>query len=567
MKGSKRSYQFLGNLMGPPLGFMGLSAGMKFFVVLTVIGCAGLAAVGGVTGWAYVTQSDGISQTHQDLVAFNVSLSNKILETNVTLCNKIMDVNATIQSELDVLVTVFEGDISVGLAELNDTLCTKIMAGDAALMQDILNLNGTANMTFFSQISMLNDSLCTKIMDLNSSLITNITAGDSELFTTIMTGHDALQTQIDVSISTINNVTGAPVTRNLNFVANGTGIQIQAHPLMSSIYLENTGIVTVNSVTSLSNSHDLLVTGIGMITVNSFPGNSTIEIDGSALSTAVVNLQMQNNMQQMEIAVLEGNVTSLQTEISNLQMMGNMIAQDLNGTTHTVNMTLMELLMEVMTLQSTVAALQSQVNSLSSGSVAPGTISPFGGTVVPTGYLLCDGTEYLQSSYPALYTVISTMYCGGTCSNMSTFRVPDLRGKVPAGQGGTAFAGTLGSSVGAETHTLTAAEMPMHAHGASSGNAGSHTHLNYFGKGMTVGVFGQFNGGSGNQWSYGDGSFAGGNYGYGSLEEGAGTPNWFVGDMYPSLDHSHTVTVGNAGSGGAHNNIQPSLIVKYIIKT
>lgn len=575
----KRSFQLIGP--DPPgLGAVasaasaGLSVGTKIIIAVTVVvALGGLVAVSGITGWNKASIDQGLDQAHKDLVAVNVSLGNRIVDVNTSLCTKVMGVNTTLLGIFDAGLAGVSSSTQEQLTILNDTLCSKIMAGDAALMQDILSLNGTSvNTTLFSQISMLNDSLCIKIMagdalleselanlnvtilallnSLNTSLMTKITNGDTLLQTHITNGDSLLQTQIisinstlmigiGSSIASINNVTAEQITRNLDIVANGTGLQVQPHPMLHSVYLENTGVVTVNSVHSLSGSHNLLVTGAGMITVNSYPLLSTIEVDGSALSTSISNLQTQNNMQQMEITILEGNVTTLQTQITNLQMAGDMITQSLNGTTITFNMSIMTLMTEVMNLQSTVAALQAQVNSLSSGSVAPGTISPFGGTVVPVGYLLCDGSLFLQSAYPALYAIISTMYCGGTCTN-TTFRVPDLRGKIPAGQGGTLLNAVVGTTVGAETHTLTLAEVPTHFHSGSVDGVGDHQHW----------IRGTIN-----------------NPGSGGFPDGTDLEGFYTDLTLPAGAHSHTYTTNSVGSGGSHNNIQPSLIVKYIIKT
>lgn len=59
------------------------------------------------------------------------------------------------------------------------------------------------------------------------------------------------------------------------------------------------------------------------------------------------------------------------------------------------------------------------------GLTPSGAILPYGGTSAPAGYLFCDGTSYLRSAYPALFTAISTAY--GTADG-THFNVPDLRG-------------------------------------------------------------------------------------------------------------------------------------------
>ena len=61
-----------------------------------------------------------------------------------------------------------------------------------------------------------------------------------------------------------------------------------------------------------------------------------------------------------------------------------------------------------------------------------GTINYFASPVAPSGYLNCDGTLILRSSYPDLFTAIGTRYnTGGEPSTM--FRLPDLRGEFIRG--------------------------------------------------------------------------------------------------------------------------------------
>jgi microcystin-dependent protein len=61
-------------------------------------------------------------------------------------------------------------------------------------------------------------------------------------------------------------------------------------------------------------------------------------------------------------------------------------------------------------------------------------ILPFAGTIPPTGYLLCDGSEVLISLYPGLYSVIGFTYrASGLLRGLGTFALPDLRGRFPLG--------------------------------------------------------------------------------------------------------------------------------------
>src|SRR6185436_2450639 len=87
----------------------------------------------------------------------------------------------------------------------------------------------------------------------------------------------------------------------------------------------------------------------------------------------------------------------------------------------------------------------------------------------PAGWLLCDGRAVSRTAYPALFGALSTVW--GVGDGSTTFNLPDLRGRAPIGAGtGTGLsARALGASVGAETHTLTTAQMPAHNHGGVTG--------------------------------------------------------------------------------------------------
>ena len=62
-----------------------------------------------------------------------------------------------------------------------------------------------------------------------------------------------------------------------------------------------------------------------------------------------------------------------------------------------------------------------------------GTISPFGGSAIPSGYLLCNGNEVLKTAYAELYAVIGDAF--GTASDNTKFKLPDLREATTKGVG------------------------------------------------------------------------------------------------------------------------------------
>ena len=101
--------------------------------------------------------------------------------------------------------------------------------------------------------------------------------------------------------------------------------------------------------------------------------------------------------------------------------------------------------------------------STSSGALMPtGTVIAFAGASPPAGYLSCDGSAVSRTTYAALFAVISTTW--GVGDGVTTFNVPDLRGRqlIGSGTGAGLTARTLGTqNIGAETVTLSTANMPV----------------------------------------------------------------------------------------------------------
>lgn len=65
--------------------------------------------------------------------------------------------------------------------------------------------------------------------------------------------------------------------------------------------------------------------------------------------------------------------------------------------------------------------------------IPPGTIFPYGGSVAPTGWLICDGSSISRAEYAALFSVIGTSFGDGV-SSTTMFNLPDLRGMFLRGR-------------------------------------------------------------------------------------------------------------------------------------
>lgn len=103
-----------------------------------------------------------------------------------------------------------------------------------------------------------------------------------------------------------------------------------------------------------------------------------------------------------------------------------------------------------------------------------GEIRMFAGAFAPNGWLKCEGQTLPISQNPALFSLLGTTYGG---NGITTFNLPDLRGRVPmhSGQGPGLSVRTLGQMGGSESVTLTVNNLPAHSHSLNANTAAGTT--------------------------------------------------------------------------------------------
>lgn len=96
-----------------------------------------------------------------------------------------------------------------------------------------------------------------------------------------------------------------------------------------------------------------------------------------------------------------------------------------------------------------------------------GTIMLFSFNFAPRGWAACNGQLMPIAQNSALFSLLGTQYGG---DGRTTFALPDLRGRVPMGQGqGPGLSNyTIGQAAGEEQVTLSSAQLPPHTHGVNA---------------------------------------------------------------------------------------------------
>lgn len=151
----------------------------------------------------------------------------------------------------------------------------------------------------------------------------------------------------------------------------------------------------------------------------------------------------------------------------------------------------------------------------------------------PKGWALCNGQLLPINQNQALFSLLGTTFGGDGRVN---FALPDLQGRTPI-HTGSGY--TLGQRGGEQAHTLSASELPTHTHAYGGSNNLADA-----------------------------ASPAGGVFGRPSVADANGgtqTGNAFYGAASVPAVMAAGSAVANAGGSQAHNNMQPYLVLSFVI--
>ncbi len=337
----------------------------------------------------------------------------------------------------------------------------------------------------------------------------------------------------------------------------GGSYRLHTYYLSNALVIGANGNTTLNGTLTITPDADVSPGGGGSLIIGSAAGNS-IRIDANEImaSSGASSSTLYLNAEGGVVSIGNGN-GNFSVGGSSVGTSGNKVMSVFTGTApstspadafqmyssdfaagnavptfRTENGTVCQINQSLTTTSNTV------FNSVKdkSGYLTPtGSILPYGGSAAPDGFLLCNGAAISRTTYADLFAVFGTTY--GIGDGSTTFNIPNIKGCVIVGLDAaqTEF-DALGETGGAKTDTLDATKIPAHNHSASDGDGHSHTVDKWRDDG----------------WVFG-GVAASGNTG---VTEG---------NVNTSTEHV-SISIGNTGGGLAHNNLQPYIVLNYIVK-
>ena len=169
-----------------------------------------------------------------------------------------------------------------------------------------------------------------------------------------------------------------------------------------------------------------------------------------------------------------------------------------------------------------------------------GQLMPVGFNFAPSGWARCEGQLLSIASNTALFSLLGTTYGG---DGETTFGLPDLRGRVPVGQGNGPGLPSIswGQKSGNHQTNLVTANLPAHNHTGNVNVSSANSSLSTPTAGVSLGVAGSTSGRT-------------------------FTPIQAFNNSAPNIAlNAASVTTNNTGSNTAFTNMQPYVGMYWII--
>jgi len=213
-----------------------------------------------------------------------------------------------------------------------------------------------------------------------------------------------------------------------------------------------------------------------------------------------------------------------------------------------------------------------------------GTILEFSGDVAPTGYFLCDGSEFNRADFAGLFGVIGTKF--GIGNGTTTANLPDRRKRVAVGKDASVSDyDAIGKTGGEAAHVLAVNELASHGHvqDAHTHVQNSHIHTqephshispahNHTQNSHNHTIFGALVGALGSATVAMQGGSSSANQPSDSATATNQSASATINASIPIIDsttptnQNATAVNQNSGGGVAHENRPPFLVCNFIIK-